>query len=509
MQQQFRTFFRFLLLFSFLSLGQSNSHARPVSNWTLERISEQAEVIVVGEVVGVATTGDSILADQNKWKMPLLIKEAEIRCLRQFAENTSFDTKDGDLFSIEFPAIDIKHVTAVPDGPNFPELSVGDVYAFPLRRIKPLGFRAILPPEYRNDAAQKRARDSGKIWELVDEEDFKLLVPCIKAPLLGRHVGTKVEFLQSELVGTLALSGYSDIYRAAKYLDHARLDTLDSVCDSLDARYSKDNESRWLDIAVASYCAAGIPRPSIADLTKSDDPILSHRNPTESYFPRNMRTDTLYGKALRQLSRKDLDQRFIEVAIRHSDLHAWGTAIALSQNYRTHPATVKFMKERLNADAPGALLVASYIIKEKENPLCRTAVATAKHFLLQRAESNFYELYPPCQLIRDYGSESDFKILVGEIKKAQRENRERFLWLWQACAYDKNPRMISVYRFVIEDKGIAFNETRFCDLALGELARLTHQDFGIEAKPNPAERQAANDRAIEKAKEWLKQHPEK
>ncbi len=451
----------------FLLVGTFQAQARPVSPYSPQRIADEAEVIVVGEVVEVTEAG-RIPAEQTQWNAALLDMRAQVRVLRVYPHTEETKPAGGDLITVPYLAIDWENTRGLINGPFFTEFRAGDVYAFPLRRAN----------------GQPEAG-----WKLIAEEDNGLLVPCAKEAIEAPR-DTGVEFLQAELAAAFAQGRYSDVYKAGKYLHELGSGYRTWPLYILIARHVGNDEARWLDIAVATCCAMPMPRPTIEQLRQGQ----GLRRPQ----------GILASRVLRRVSDHNLDDRIIATAIEHAAVHQWGTGVLLSQNYRRHPTAVRLLTEALQARRPEAVYVAQSIIKEADHPLVPPAVRAAIRVLRAEEAVEFNNLRAACELIRDYGDEGDFDILLEEIEAAQTTDRDRYKRLWQSCAYVKNQRLIRIIRLVIEDRHPFSEKLRFCDLAGFELQRVTDVDFGLSSGQSAEE----HEQALARARAWLAENPD-
>jgi hypothetical protein len=445
--------------------------ARPVHRWTPEEIAEKADVIVVGEVleVGVAR---SIPPGETHWQTPLLEMTARIRVLRSFADGIQLSVSRSPEFLLSYSAIDWSRTDGVANGPEFPELEVGDVFAFPLQE------------------AADPARPERK---LIGEEDTGLLVPCLREPPEGEVGGNGERFLLAELANTLRRGSYAEAHEAAKYGGHAS----EALQGAYDLLVGTVNENQWLPIFVASYCALPLPRPTMAEMLEGS----TGDRPYAAFALR----------ALGHLEREGLDDRVIETAIRNMAVSSWGTALTLKLNYPRHPTATALLTDALNEDRSGALDIADFLVEDGTHPLVPVALEAASRWLRKRDRvdlkdratwGGFGALRSACQLIRRWGDEEAFAVLLDEFRRAREGDRARFAALWQSSAYAQEPRTIELCRIAIDDRGELSGGRRFCDVATTELQRVTGQDFGWEAEQSPAER----DRAVARAKDWLARH---
>jgi len=457
-----------------LAIPSGIALARIVSSWSIERIAREADAIAVGEVLQVSTVG-TVSESHTQWPQPLLQKKARIRVLRSLSQPGKPLLSEGEFLSLAYLALDVERGGGITDGPEFPKLSVGDVYAFPLRKVAP----------------------PSQNWELVAEEDFSLLIPCVRGPLPDAPRETVPEFLQSELAGTFAEGSYPEICKAAEYLSHYSFadregKALDGVY-SLLVKHVGNDQNRWLEIAVGTYCSMGIPRPTIAALPSS---------------PVGFRQETAFAaKALGHVAGPDVEPRFIEVALRHASLHTWGTAVTFSLNQS--PTSLRLLQEALQGDTPEALYIADYLIKDAKDPLIPLALKSATRLLLRQGKVDDHYLRLAGGLITRYGDEHAFSLLLGEIRRCQKQDLNRYTVLWRASFDDSNARddrsirlcaiMIGDRRIATDDPSAVSRGIRFCDKAAYHLQKISGVDFGFRSGNTLANR----DRAIERAEAWL------
>jgi len=460
-----------LMVFAGLLFSVASAWARPVHQWTLQEIAEKTDAIVVGEVLEVKVAR-SIPPEETHWKTPLLEMNARVRVLRSFADGIRLSLSPGPELLLTYSAIDWSRTDRVANGPQFPELQVGNVFAFPLQ------------------GAADPARPERK---LIGEEDPGLLVPCLRQPPEGEAARSGEESLLAELANTLRRGSYADAYEAAKYGGHAS----EALRGAYDLLVGAVDEDQWLRIFVASYCALPPQRPTMAEM-------LEGSTGGRSYAAFAVR-------ALGHLEREGLDDRVIETATRNMAVSSWGTAVTLKLNYPRHPTALALLTDALNEDRSGALDIADFLVDERTHPLIPAAVEASGRVLRKRDRidlrdratwASFGALRSACQLIRRWGDDEAFEALLDEFRTAREEDRPRFVAMWQASAYAKEPRVIELCRIAIEDRGELSRDRRLCDVATTELQRVTGEDFGWKAEQSPVER----DQAVARAKDWLARH---
>jgi len=482
--------------------------------WSVESIAREAGAIVVGEVTQVATVG-SLPGGQANWRHPLLQKQVKVRVLRSFSTAVGPPLAEGQVLSLPYLAIDVKADKRILEGPEFPLLSVGDVRAFPL-------WMAGSAP--------------AKEWQLLDEEDYGLLMPCVRRALPGAPRSTAFEFLQAELAGTLAKGSYAEIYRIAEHLDtylaFRERDPAGGV-QSLLARSIGNDDERWLEIAVAIYARGGTPAPTIPQLL-APPPNLRCRHRFAAW-------------ALSQAGSADPEARLLRLAMDRAALHPEGTARIISLNYSAMAQGL--LEEALRRDRPEALRVASRVIADlsprlsveggsrsvsserlaargRLRELIAATVAAATRLLPRRGPVDDRCLYTAGRLIRSYGDGQAFSLLLDEIRIAQKTDPKRYALLWSSAfdwsKTDKPQRSIAVCTILLADRTLVTKElsflgneiyfeertrgsknVRFCDTAVYALQKLAGVDFGFRSPGTRGD----HDRAVEMAEAWLSRHP--
>jgi hypothetical protein len=435
--------------------------------WTPERILKKADLLVVGEVYEVTEVAQ-VAKEMTRWKIPLLRMNAKVRVKRLLAVSGKYEIGTTEPITLTYYAIDWETRGGVGNGPNFPALSIGDIYVLPLKR---------------SSSQQKNP------WELIGEEGYNLLTPAAtEVPEQHGQTKTGIVFLRSELAGAFSRGRYETVYEAANYLSRLRVwDRQFKETYELIEKHVADDQDRWLNIAVACYSAMGVPRPKIADLLKSGE---HQRLPA-----------ILAAKALGHIRTDDLEDRFIDLSVKQLNVHTWGTAVTISINYSQHPTAIKLLGRALKDGSPEAVYVARYIIKDSDHPLVHVAADAARKVLVQPGKPDFSNFRAACELIRDYGDERAFALLLDQIRKSQKADRERYIMLWQSCAHGKSQRMLPICEILINDKQSFSNDLRFCDYAVARLQHATGEDFGYRSEQTEAERKSA----IEKAKVYLEQ----
>ena len=84
------------------------------------------------------------------------------------------------------------------------------------------------------------------------------------------------------------------------------------------------------------------------------------------------------------------------------------------------------------------------------------------------------------------------------MRKYQIANQKFYQVLWQYATESGNPREARVLAVVLRDRRIVFDETRYCDFAVGVLEKAVGEQFGSGGKTIKE-----RDDAISRALAWL------
>jgi hypothetical protein len=504
-----------------IHLCANTGGARLQRIWSIESIAREAGAVVVGEVAQVSTVG-SLPEGNANWRHPMLQKQAKVRVLRSFSKPGMPLLAEGRVLSVPYLAIDPKADARCVEGPEFPQLAVGDVRAFPLRRA---------------------GSGPTKQWQLLDGQDDGLLMPCVRTALPGAPRRTAFEFLQAEVAGTLAKGSYAEVFRLAErlgsYLFFREKDPAEGV-DSLLARSIGKDDERWLRIAVALYARDGTPAARGGTLAPTIPELLA---PPSGLLPNYQ----FAAKALRHVGRTKLDARVLRLAMNQAALHPESTAFILLLNYS--PTARELLEDALQRDRPEAVRVAALVIRVGFKPLFlgdwgrkvsaermallgRTkelipaTVAAATRLLSRGGLVDDRYLYDAGRVVRSHGDSRAFSLLLDQIRRAQATDPRRYALLWPSAfdwsKTDKPQRSIAVCAILLADrnpvtKALIFrgNEihlenqnagsknVRFCDEAVYAMQKLAGVDFGFRS----AGSLAYHDKAVTRAELWLSEHP--
>ncbi len=453
--------------------AKTDAQLGPSRLWSLQSISETAELIVVGEVTDVADLGP-IHKEETHWRYPLRHMGAKIRILRTFPKDASAKLDRSGFIWLEYKAFDSKKVLIIINGPTFPYLSVRDVYAFGLRST---------------GSEEKSA------WELLDEENNGLLVPSAVKPFRSNgELKSGVEFLLYELSSAFINGSYQDMYNATRFIYTLKqMKQKERLMEILLVNIGQDKD-RWAQVALAGYCS----------LSRNNRPRLDS-------LPEKMEGQkfrfNLTRTALCQLPQSEFDSLLIREAVKQVQSYPLQMADMLSNNYPRHPTAVSLLLEALKQPTPETAFVASRMIKDAAHPLSIPAAnAAAQVFELNEDFSYHYLITGAAKLILQYGNEKQQAQLLKLLREAQKRDRWKFQGIWAGVAnWGGKEQHLPFYTTALSDSGLYLDGQfllrgrRFCDSAVKTLQHRMGVNFGYELKQSESER----DKAIEKAKAWL------
>jgi hypothetical protein len=249
-----------------------------------------------------------------------------------------------------------------------------------------------------------------------------------------------------------------------------------------------DERQRWAEVATNLLAAQGIPRPSVADL-------LSAKAEPRDWPGRP--SIFLAGAALQKLKASpDTETLLIETWVSEAPLHAWGSANSLLE-YADNPVATETLRQALRNDVVGSSYIALTFAHTGYQATLPEALVRALK-VADRPDSDGTDLQGAAALLRDYGSDQQLRQLAGLVRKYQIANQKFYQVLWQYATESGNPREARVLAVVLRDRRIAFNETRYCDFAVGVLEKAVGEQFGSGGKT-----MKERDDAISRALAWL------
>jgi hypothetical protein len=455
------------------------AHAWLSAIWSVDEIARHAYVIAVGEVTDTSVVGGVPAAQAGG--APMLVRmTAHVTVLRSYSDHDEAALAPGETISITYRSLRGN----AGMGPPYVSLKVGDCFAFPLKGPRP---------------------DPTHLWELIDDVSEYSLVPCAKdTPLVGA-IGE--DFLLNELAGALASGDRTLVLAAAHQAVHpllydheGRKGLVQEFGEALD-RFVGDDETHWLNIAVALYISMGTPRPTLAQ--------IAHGDKGEGGYA------AAVAYALSRVSRTNLDRRLLDALLQWADVPSGDVGGALKDNYWHDPEALQRLTQLIEAGDLNTFLMLAILVHTGDHPLAAPTLKAALNLLRDRtalsdaADGQTAQreraLREVGRLVARLGDDAAFTLLLTEVREAQKTDPRRFDLLWQGVGSGEPPRVIQFCRLGIDDRRTrpAYPTAwRYCDTATAYLQRATGEDFGLTGNADLAQRDAA----VARAKAWLAAH---
>jgi hypothetical protein len=424
-----------------------------------------APVLVVGRVLGVQKI-ERVPDESLPWKAETWAMTTEFQVLRSYVG--SGDPLAADRLKVHFLAYG-PSVTMFVNGspPPLTNIEPGQVLILPLR-------------ENKNPASE--------LWQLIADSGTDLTI-IARAEIAdsGSPPATARAFLDREIANALSLGTPQEISAVAKYLAGQNEELTGELMAMLEPAIGADRQ-RWAEVGTSLLASQGIPRPSVADL------LLGKATPKDWSDRQSL---YLAQAALRKLKASpETDTLLIETLIADAPWHAWGSAGALVE-FGGNPVTTETLWQALRNDLAGSSYIAFVLVRSGNRAILPEALARALK-VADRPDGDFTDLQGAVALLRDFGSDQDLKQLAGLVRRYQTLNKKFYSVLWQYAAEAGNPREARVLAVVLRDRRIAFDETRYCDFAVGVLEKAVSRDFSSGAKT-----MNERDEAVSRALAWL------
>jgi hypothetical protein len=441
--------------------------------WEL-RETATAPVLVAGRIVDIQRV-ERVPDASLPWKAETWAMSAEVEVLRSFGAGApAAGARIGLSFLRYGPGVR-QFVEGYP--PPLPDLAIHDVCILPLERSgRP-------DSDFRNGGVSWQiGHRPGRWrvtepWKLIGDSGSDLTIPA-RAEMIdfGPPPSTRRAFLDREIANSLSGGTTREIWRVAQYLSMQEWneELTPEILPLLRSAIGNDRQ-RWAEVAANLTAAEGIPR---------------------TIEPRSLRQAALqmlrgypYTTAL-----------LVESWISEAPLHAWGSAMSLV-GYGDDPIVDDALRRALQDDVDGSCYIAWTLARNGHRATLPDALDRALR-VVNRPNSDRTDLQGAAALIRDFGSDAQLAQLAAVVRKYQAADRELYGLLWQYATQAANPREAPVLAVVLRDRRIAFKDTRYCDLAAGELERAVHQDFGSRGKTIEG-----RDAGVARALAWIASHP--
>ena len=405
-------------------------HSYVTGVWQLETIASTAAVLGTVRVEHIGP-GNSLSESPNR----TLLGRAELVILRAYPPSALLS---GERIQLEYEQL--PEGSSPMNGPDVPPLQSGTIWVVPLK------------PNPKPDA---------EAWRLVADEGIGTVIPAVEAePPFPVRPKNKREYLLHEVATTLSIGTREETLREASYLMHQTTSGYaPEMMKLLDSAMNGDPE-RWALVAASLVSAQGIPRPTIADFLAGRYETLGTSWP-----------GSLVEMSVRRLAKSgDGPEKLIHASLNISDLNEWGTGVTLRE-FAQNAGLVRELSSMLEAHRPGSLYVAYDVIKAGQRSIVASAMNTAFAYV-NSATTHHSDNQAACWVIRDFGTDAQFKEFLGDIRRYQYRDRKHYDELWRNTIWSDNERERAVLDILLADQRMYDSSLRYRDVARYELERL-------------------------------------
>lgn len=288
-------------------------------------------------------------------------------------------------------------------------------------------------------------------WRLLGDQGDRLVVPAIAGPpRFPAPPRDERAFLLHEIASALLDGTRPEVLAAASYASSQK--AIGPALVTLLASVLPPDDDRWPLIAALSVACLGVPRPTV-EAMRAD------------------RSASLAAAVLGRLGPSEAARRrFLHQLLASSDIAAWGVGMTVPE-FVQEPVLVEDLRQMLRDRRPGALTVARSVLIAGQKAVLPEAASLSFDYLAA-PPADLAELQAACWVIRDFGSDAQFRRLVEEIRASQYRDRNRYDALWRNILWSDNPREQAVLDLLLQDDRIYQGATRYRDIARGELTRI-------------------------------------
>jgi len=452
------------LLLTVLMLCSSNLlTAGNIPIWRFSEITA-APVLVVARIMSVER-GERIPQGTLPWKAETFAMTATIQVVRSFT--ASGKQLSSSQIRVRFLGYGQRVGSLNGYPPPLPNLEVDRVLLLPFKENK---------------------APSSDQWELMADSGLGLTIP-VRAEMPDSIAGTPPAdghaFLVREIANTISFGTSAELSSVVGSLSIHHED-LSAELIPLVQPMIGHNSQRWAEVGTSLLVSQPDNRPTIAELlAQRTVPARSNNALLQLAFQKLKANPETHSLLIHQLIAQAADQ-------------GWGASLSLVE-YADDPVTLQALRKALADNVPGSFYIARYFAQEGHKAILADALAQALR-VVDQPPGDRYNLPLAADLLRDFGDDSQFKQLVQLVRKYQTTNREFYNVLWRDAARGRNLRQARVLAVVLQDRQLAFDQTRSCDLALQILQSATAQSFG------PTGTEKERDEAVTRGLAWIKSH---
>jgi hypothetical protein len=421
---------RYIAIFIGLSLSAVLLRSYPTTVLQLEEIASAASVLATVRVERTIG-GSSHAALPNR----TVLGRAELIVLRAFPP---FALHAGQHIQLEYEQL--PEGSSSMNGPDVPPLSAGSVWVVPMK-----------PNQKPQDEP----------WRLIADEGGGTVIPAIEQHVrFPDQVQDKRDYLLREVAAALSAGTREETLREGSYLTlQTTAGYAVNMMQLLVPAINGDTD-RWAFVTASLVSPLGIPRPSIADF------ISGTYGADATRWRGSLAEMSVRKVAKSREGREKLINQFLNI----SDLNEWGSGITL-QEFAQAPTLIKELRSMLEAHRPGSLYVAYDVMKAGQHHVVATAMKTAFAYV-NDASKRQSDIQAACWVIRDFGTDAQFKEFVSDIRRYQYQNQKHYDELWRNTIWSDSEREHKVLDILLADQRMYDSVQRYSDIARGELARL-------------------------------------
>jgi hypothetical protein len=406
------------------------SHSYPTSVWQLETLASTASVLATVRVE--QTSHDNSLPQSLD---RTVLARADLLVIRAYPPST---LARGQHIQLEYEQL--PDGRSFMSGPDVPPLQAGAIWVVPLK---------------------PNPRPQAEAWRLVADEGIGTVIPAVEAdPPFSVQPKNEREYLLHEVATALSIGTREETLREPSYLMHQNTTGYaPEMMKLLDSAMNGDVE-RWALVAASLVSALGIPRPTIADFLAGRYEALGTSWP-----------GSLAEMSVRKIAKySDGQEKLIHAFLHISDLNEWGTGVTL-QEFAQNAALVRELRFMLEAHRPGSLYVTYDVMKVGQRSVVAAAMNTAFAYV-NGASKRRSDIQAACWVIRDFGTDVQFKEFLDDIRRYQYQDAKHYDELWRNTIWSDNERERAVLGILLADQRMYDSSQRYSDIARNELTRL-------------------------------------
>ena len=321
----------------------------------------------------------------------------------------------------------------------------------------------------------------GAVWHPLATNGENYFVPAIEvAPLADAATGRA--FILNELANSLANGNPAEQSDAAVYLrnDYEWPEGLREVLETAVGR----DDDRWLRVGWAVLANMGIPHSPI-------DQLLANEHLTTT-------ADRAAAWVLAKGATRDYPDRLLRYTLHNMASNEWGATNILLE-FKDSPLVIAGLTSALRSDPASAMWAAWTFVRNGQTAFQSEALDTAVSMISNPAAVPMNRLQPASWLLRDYGSDTQFAVVLTAMRRLKMSNPKVYGDLFGAVDDRHNRRLLAVDAILIDDGRVWSGDLRYCDLAAASLEGVSGQHFGVSFQAPMADR----DRAVAAASAWL------